>query len=271
MPVIGGVTCQELRESYSERIDDRGPQGTKAYLCDWSDRYAVANTMLGLTTITGGVGGVITHAQPMPFPESPNMLCREIQIRGVGEHYQGPSQIAFTKAIISTFYAVPQYNPNGLNSFDPSSPLTYATQTLDWGASVIDLKSGTLTLAGGGRLNQNFGLFIPVVQMGLRLHRLPYLPPSADRVQVGNVNSDAIWGCPPGTLRFDGMKSQIASNTDGSYLQEVDYAFAYRPVAPWDEILHPNGTTGWTQVRYNGVSILDYVDFYDLIPSAYRI
>lgn len=278
MAVISGVTCLELRESFTEGIAEGGPHASKAYLCNWVDRYTVANGLLGLSTLSGGVNGTITFTHPYPYPESYNMWAREVSIRGVGKCTQGPRQIAWDKAAILVNYAVPQYSldqisdPGGLNSFDPSAPLIYASQRLSRGCQVLDLKPGTLTLQDGltnPKWQQGYGMFIGVNTMHLTLHSLPYLPSATLRAEVGSVNSVAIWGCAIGTLRWDGPDTNRTFNNDGTFTQEVSHAFAHRPIAPWDQVLHPNGTSGWKPLKYNGASILPSFDFHTLIPTAY--
>mgnify|MGYP003385898525 CR=1 FL=1 len=276
MAVIGGITVYELRESFQETASQQGINATIAYLVPtWADRYQVANTLLGLTTVTGA--NFVTHSRPLQYADSPNMWAQRVSIKGVGKCTQGPRQVQFEQAIVQCEFGIPDFHydrtsdPNGRNSFDPANPYVYASQTLDFGTQIIQLKANTLKLSGDTfAYPEPYGIPVQVVNMGLTLHKLPYLPAAATRAVAGNVNNASFFGCAAGTLRFDGVKTQITMNSDGTRTQDAQYAFAYRPVAAWDKVLHPNGTSGWTQLQYNGASILTSIDFTTLIPTAYN-
>lgn len=281
MTVIGGVTVYELRESFQENASQQGIGATVAYLVPtWSDRYTVANTLLGLSTVTGV--SFITHSRPLQYADSPNMWAQRVTIKGVGKCTQGPRQLQFASAVVQCDFGIPDFHydrtsdPGGRNSFDPLTPYVYATQAIGFGGEIIQIKPNTLFVNDGvnTKHSEAYGKPVQLVTMNLTLHKLPYLPPAATRALPGAVNSASFWGCATGTLRFDGIRTQIQRNSDGTVTQNADYAFVYRPEAAWDKIFTTtNGTTGWKQLtRYTGssyVSILDSIDFTALIPSAY--
>jgi hypothetical protein len=277
MAIIAGVTVYELRESFAEGLSEQGPSATKAwYVPRWSDRYTVANALLTGSSVTGGVHGAVAFQRPAAYPESANMWANNLTIRGVGRISQGPKQIAWDSAIVTCNYGIPPYQNGGatldpLQNFDPATPLIYATQKITRGSMFIDLKPGTCKLndTGSHSLQQGFAMPVGVNTLNLTLHRLPYLPYAAQRATVGSVNSALIFGAAVGTLRWDGMETEQINNPDGSYAQDVHHVFVERPSAAWDKILHPDGVSGWTQVLYNGTSILPSFDFNGLIPSAY--
>jgi hypothetical protein len=280
MAVIGGVRVYELIRGNSEGLTrSRGPSAAKAYYVpSWYDRFTVANALIGMISYTAGPTGITINA-PGAYPESANMWAQEITIKGVGVPTQGPRQIAWTSAIVEVTYSPGDFatsasqDPTGGNSFDPAAPLIYCTQSLDFSAQVVTLPRGTCTLNDGSNtpLAQPYGRTVGVISMDLTLHTLPYLVPAANRATVGQINSGAIFGCAIGTLMWKGAQTRREFGPDGLLSQETTLRFANRPEAPWDQVLHPSiPSKGWTQVQYNGASVLQSFDFTTLIPPAYQ-
>lgn len=276
MAVIGGVTVYELKQSFQETASQKGISATIAYYVpNWTDRYAVANALLGLTSLSGGT--VIGHTSPLAYPDSPNMWATQVTIKGVGRILQGANQIAFTSAVVETSFGIPDFHfessaANSNHSFDPTKPYVYATQKLSGGTQIIQLRPGTIKLSGAtSPHNEAYGLPVAVVGMNITLHRLPYMPLAATRAKAGNINNAPFWGCATGTLRFDSLDTSITHSTDGTTTQDATYSLVYRPAAAWDYILDPNGS-GWKQVVFvhNSASILTSIDFTTLFPTAYN-
>lgn len=274
MPVtIGGVVCNELTEGFSEGIREGGPYATKKYLCDWSDRYALANAMLGLTT--GTSSSSVSHTNPQTYPESRNMWAREIAIKGVGKPTQGTYQIQWTKAIVAVNYGVPQfgYLTYPEMSLDPGNPYVYATQEVHFERQMVTIEGSAVKLANGHQFNtpQPYAVPIPVARLTIQLQRVPYLPWLAIWTAMANpLNNATFLGVPAGYLMLEGADTHEEAATDGTYIQAVTYSFAARQKLRFDEVYDPDGTSGPQQVRYNGSAILGRSDLTALIPSAYN-
>lgn len=270
---IGGVSVEEMRDGFEENVSERGPGGTKKFLCAWSGRYAVANALLGFSTGTGSGGPVVT-VPPMSWPESPNMYVREIKIEGKGKATQGAAQIQFTQAVITANYGASSgWSPLPLPnmSIDPSMPFTYATQEIDFGREMITIEKSAVVLANGHKLKDlPYAVPLPHAVLTIQLQRVPFLPAQAILVAMGKpLNNATFLGVQPGYLMFDGCKSHMEAMSDGSYSQNLTLVFKVRPVLRWDETWDPDGTSGPQQVRYNGAAILLRSNLATLIPSAY--
>lgn len=270
---IGGVSVEEMRDGFEENVSERGPGGTKKFLCDWSGRYAVANALLGFSTGTGSGGPVVT-VPPMSWPESPNMYVREIKIEGKGKATQGAVQIQFAQAVITASYGTSSgWSPLPLPnmSIDPGSPYTYATQEIDFGREMITIEKSAVVLANGNKLKDlPYAVPLPHAILTIQLQRVPYLPAQAILVAMGKpLNSVAFLGVQPGYLMFDGCKSHMEAMSDGSYSQNLTLVFKVRPVLRWDETFDPIASGGPQQVLYNGLPILQRSNLATLIPSAY--
>lgn len=268
---IGGVVCQELVDGLVEGIREGGPYATKKYLCAWSDRYALANAMLGLVS-SSGTGGSITFTNPQQYPESHNMWAREIEIEGVGQPTQGAVQLQYPKARVTVAYAVPQfgYLQYPQNSFDPAHPYVYASQALRFTSETITLDASCVLLANGHRLYVPPAIQVANIDLRITLHRVPYLD-AATIVAASQkpLNNATFLGVPAGYLRFQGADTNVQASSDGTYTQEVTYDFAARSLLRWDEAFDPDGVSGPQQVRYNGTAVLQRSDLSKLIPSAY--
>jgi len=271
---INGIVCQELRSGFQEGIRQDGPVATKRFLCDWANRYQVANGLLGLVSHSGGVGGSITLSAPASYPESPNLFAREITIEGRGRATQGTRQIQFDQAVISVDYQVPRYTyqPNPDMSLDPEAPFVYATQEIDFGREMVTVEKSSVTLANGHKL-KDLPYAFPLAQavMTIELHRVPYLPAAQILEAMQRPLNNALFlGVEPGYLMFNGCKSHAEASTDSTYTQSLVYTFTYRPLLRWDETFDPDGTSGPQQVLYDGAPILLRSDLSALIPSAYH-
>lgn len=272
MAIINGITVQEMREGFEEGVHDQGPTATKKYLCDWADRFRVANGLLGFSTGAGS-GGSITMTSPMLYPESANLYAREITIEGKGKATQGPVQIQFAQAVVTVNYGVSSWGPAPLPdmSIDPGMPFVYATQELDFAREMVTIPKSAVTLANGNKL-KDLPYAFPIVQaiMTIGLQRVPYLPAAQVVTAMQRpLNSTTFLGVAPGYLMFNGCKSHRENQSDGSYTQNLTLVFAYRPVLRWDEVFDPNGTSGPQQVRYNGAAILLRSNLATLIPAVY--
>lgn len=273
--IINGASCEEMPDGFEEGITVQGPHASKKFLCDWADRYTVANGLIGFSTSTGPGSPIVQHP-PSRYPESQNMFAKEVVIAGKGKPTQGTLQIQFTKAIVTVNYGVPQFGYTGQpnQSIDPAMPFVYATQELDFARESITVEKSAVFLANGHRLkNQNYAVPLPHAILTIQLQRVPYLPGQAILVAMGKpLNSVAFLGVQPGYLMFDGCKSHAEAMSDGSYSQNLTYVFRVRPVLRWDEVYDPDGSGGPQQVRYgssSGPAILLRTDLSTLIPSAY--
>lgn len=273
--IIGGVTCQEIVDGFEEGVQGQGPIATKKYLCDWTDRYALVNGLLGLVSGSGGSNPSVTLTKPFSYPESRNLWAREISIKGAGKPTQGILQIAFPKAIVTVNFGVPSFGylnyPD--QSIDPGNPYVWATQEIDYGREMVSVPSSTVKFAGGGNFNSNtpYAFPLPHMTMSITLHKVPYLP--AAQIWTATkapLNNATYLGIPAGYLMFRGARTRLEASTDGTYAQEVTFNFAARPTLRWDEAYDTNGTGGPKQVQYNGAAILLRSDLSTLIPSAYH-
>lgn len=277
MANIGGVTVFELHDGLSEGMAwGEGASATKNYFVpNWFDRFTVANALLGLSSYTL-VGGHLTINQPGIYPDSSNLMARQVSIRGAGSNLQGPKQIGYTSAIVTVGYSVPQWSPpgsdpGGLQSFDTSTPLVYATQRIKFGGSWITIPRTKLKTVSGKNLDQDFGRFVGVNTLSVTLHQFPFLVNVSMRNLIGKINSSPFFASDTGKLMLHGIDTNRTAAVDGTVNQESVLEFSERPEAPWDYTFTGSGATGWEQVvTQSGSPSIPSGDFTALIPAFYR-
>lgn len=281
--VIGGVTCQELVDGYTESYElTGGPGARKGYLCPWASRFAVVHGILGLSS-TPAVGGLITLNVPMAFPElaaeSTNslasMYAKNVEVYGVGSPVQGTSNIAFTSAKVYVTFGYMPWTFTGVDylQLDPSHPYIWAEQNIDTAGEYITVPGSNVFVNPGGgvvALNQDWGFFSPLADMSITLKNVPYLPIAADLAALAApINSVAYLQCNPGFLMYKGMHSNRTAATDGTPTAEITLGFSYRPIAQWDYIYYKGA---WLQVTDSGgTAVTGRSDLSVIIPSAYVI
>lgn len=275
MAFVNGIACEELIGEFREGASSGGPFASKGYLCNWADRYPLANSFLGLATVSGGTS--ISFPAPTPYPESLNMYPNSVEIEGVGRPSQGAKQIQWPYAIVRVHYGVRQYgvfpadDPGGVNSIDQTMPLVYATQELDFASTWITIPKTSIKLADGTKLDQDFGMRVPQTDMSITLHKMPYLPGTLITNVMGSpINSAKFLNCPAGYCLFNGAKVRRSASTDGTFTQEVTYSFSFRAIAPWDYMFAPDGS-GWKKVvTQGGADVISRGDLSVLFTYPYR-
>jgi hypothetical protein len=275
MAMLGPVPALELVAGLAEGQEwGQGAHAEKAYLVDWPSRFAAAHAILGLVSYSAGTGGSLRIDAPGQYPESPNLLARQVAIHGMGTWTQGPKQVAFEKAAIVVSYGVPTWEPVAQpeQNFDPTAPLVYATQSIKFAGQFITVPSKKLKTLGGSNLDKDFGRFVGINQMSLTLYQMPFLVTYSMRQLIGQMNNAPIFGCPTGTLQLTGIDTQRAAAVDGTVTQETTFAFAERPEAAWDmEFTGAAINNGWEHVvTQDGNPVILSGDFTQLIPLFYR-
>jgi hypothetical protein len=242
MPIINGITVTELRSGFEEGMNSQGPHARKSFLVEeWSDRYAVANGLLGFVqSVPGAVGG------------------------------------SFEKAVVSAHYGVPtfaatrQADPAALHGFSPTQPILYATQELDFSVEFIKLPGASLKLSDGTAVYDDFPFRSPIAHLNLTLHQVPYLDMATIYSKMGLVNNATFLGGAVGKVMFMGGRNRLGAYTDGSYTQELLLSFNYRQYIRWDYVLKP-GTSTFLQLQLSdGTAVIASTDLTTLIPTWYN-
>jgi len=273
--IVDSITAQELIAGNTEGGSNRGPDATKSYLVEWHDRIPFANALLGFSSGSGPSSG-IGFQPPHQHPEVTNAWAQRVTMRGVGKPSQGPKQIQFEKAIVTVNYGFPEFpgfnfatiDPQGQQSFDPATPFTYATQEFDFGGEYQTIPGSFCQFEDGTIIKERVTEFIGITKMNLTLHWMAYLPRNVLSYN-GRTNDRTFLTGAPGKVRFEGARTSIAFQSDGSARQEVHLSFTYRDVAPWGFVRRKVGE--WEEVLTQTADpIVERKNLMDLIPDAYK-
>ncbi len=273
---IGGILCEEVVADFGEAYDlIDGPTATKAVICNWSDRFTVAQGFLGLNT-TVLLGGFITIKVPMRYPEIPYMYAYQIAIKGIGPPYGSSPQMAFPYAMIMVNYKCTPWSFSGIddqfNQIDPTTPLLYAEQSIKSSAEWQEIPNKNSKFEASGNVNLNrYNYKHSIVDMVITFHQIPYLPSNQALTYPGFLNDRLFLGVQPGCLRFDGMDSRRTHSTDGKSTSDVTLTFQARYIRwdyEWDST--PGAQTFARVVKPNGDPFQPLVDLSVVLPAAFR-
>ena len=165
-------------------------------------------------------------------------------IEGLGEPVLSDSAFPNYKdgALIQAEYRAAKFDFGPLNynsqnnQIDPSTPLTYCTQEIDFTQEIF-----TINEHEAGPFPAK--IRIPITILSLTFHKVPYMPMTAVRARRGCVNSTTFLGSAAGLVLFKGAQTTRQWNDDGTIVQEVKMVFEERGSAyPWNSgpsILNP--------------------------------
>jgi hypothetical protein len=276
MPItIGGVVCECVSTGYGEKADSRGPEATKGFLCNWADRFKVANALMGVVGFSGtGNTGAITLPNRTGLLELPALFVQSVRIEGKGRPSNNYYGLGFDKAIVWADYGVPEYSSGGAEAqFDPETSFLYATQELDSSEEYVEIPGQALIYPDGTPSNVNKTIKVVTVDMTITLHKMPYIPMPA-LAYGGYLNDRKFLGIPKGKVKFGGCKVTRDYDAGGNVAQKAVFIFSYRPIADWNKVPDPKGTGTFVLLKYKtGASNYPYPYFNMLLvfPLEYYI
>ncbi len=271
---IAGILCEEVVADFSEGFDlVEGPMANKGFICNWSDRYTVAQGILGLNT-TVAIGNFITIRVPMRYPEIPYMYAYQIAIKGIGPPFGSSPQFAFPYAMIMVNYKCTPWSFSGLddqfNQIDPTTPLLYAEQNIRSSSEYLPIPNKGTRFEATGNINPNSYLFkIALVDFVITFHQQPYLLTSQILNLSGSINDQQFLGVTKGSLRFDGVDTHRTHTTDGRSTTDVTLMFQARSLR-WDYGWNVNSNDFERIVKPNGDALIPINNLSVVLPGAFR-
>ncbi len=247
---------------FTKGIDSSGPFYRVEYqIASYADADNFVNALLGKVTLVGPIGGIPTRVTPHQHPMSPNLWCMQAEVvQGLGKPALNPGGFpAYSGgALIRAEYRAPQFDffPNPNQSFDPVTPITWATQTLDYSSEVYTVQNSKFLWQAGPDNGKPIGIpakiEIPITTMVLTYERLPYIPMTVVRNLRFRVNTAVFLGAGIGLVLFRGASTVRQFNTDGTVCQKTALIFMERdPDFPWNS-LPSRSTLQWFAVADGG-------------------
>jgi hypothetical protein len=275
---INGILCQEIVGQFTEGFSlQGGPVAHKGFLCNWNDRYTVAQGLLGLSSTTH-VGGSFTLQTPAKYPEIQTIYAHEIQIQPVGRPFQGQNQLAYPQVIVWAGYQALPWSFEGLdygfleNQIDPATPMIYCKQNLDISTELMTIPGIALKFSNGNKVNRDYRLPIVNIDLQITFIRVPYLPAQALlAASLKPLNSTTFLGQAAGFVLFNGAHNEQTRATDGTMTQDLTLSFSWRSIR-WDFDFNPKtGTFLQVQDVVNSNPVVQSSDLNQLLIPGYVI
>ncbi len=247
-----------LWETMTKGIDQNGPYYRVSYFFDdWADSDAVANELRGYTQ---QVGGATVRVPPHQHPLSTSLYCVDVEIEPCGPPTLSTNgRPDYTGGFIArceyrpiTYVPSGDQDPGGKHQIDPTNPITWCTQELDFDVETYVHETGKYVWETGDALNGQptdvpIKVTIGITTMTLTFPNLPYLPATAIRNLRNKVNSTTFLGVTAGKLLFVGGKTNRDYNTDGEISQRVSLVFREREV-DWRSFLRKDKLE-WAKIK----------------------
>jgi hypothetical protein len=241
-------------------IDSNGPFYKVQYYIDqpWSVADTVVNELLGYARKSGQS---IYQQCPHQYPLDPSgrSLCCQADVVGVGapnlnsDGYPSYQSGFFVDAIYKV-PGIPMYaaqDPENLMGIDPSTPLLFATQDVDFSTDVIILDNTAYTYASDSKVSKTpVKKEVGITVLDMTFYRVPYMPTPLFRSLRNRVNSSSFMGAPAGSVLFKGARTHKEINGDGSYVQSVQLIFHERDQL-WNKVFRPD-TLAWDTLQDGG-------------------
>lgn len=256
---------------FSKGIDHHGPYYKVEYLIDrYSDSDNFINALRGFTAQYGGPTGFVTKTGPHQHPLSPNLFCMSAElVEGLGtpttnlNGYPSYSGGALIRAEYRPWVGG-DFTPQPQNNIDPSTPLLWCTQELDFTVESYLIPKALLVWNDGVPTDIEFKRDIAIVIMSLTFQRLPYIPMTTVAPLVGRINKYPFLGQDVGLVLFTGAQTTREMDTSGAIVQKVQLVFKRRE-ADWNWLIRPSTMAFEIVKGPSGQSPYGYADFSPLL------
>ena len=203
---------KELKGSPHENYADDGFKATRTFLTAWSDRTALAGTLLG-----NGIAGTGFLEPAVRYPLFTNVQCTNVNIEPFTDDVT-PQDLVDLNVDLNSYESFAKVTASYENinlgqakpdSFDIEAPEgTYFSYTKDLSVSHMIMASTWPIWDSDSKVPQEIDVkytkVIPITTHNLTWHRLLDPPYDTFRAIVGRVNRDEFLGAAFGTLMFMG-------------------------------------------------------------------
>lgn len=242
---IGSVYCYD--EGATEQL---GPDASVEWtvVCDYTNRAAVALTILGSVTSSGAITTVV---QPYAWPALPFMFARSVGMKGEGTmSVNGTTGLGDFQYARLTF----TFRPKEAGSTDA---VEIGEENLDFGAEVISFNGADpyFKWSGDGAdvpAEASPPKIVPVITFTKVRKGLASLPlDTLFAIAAAPVNSSTYLGAAAGKLRFEGAQTSREFTTAGAKRWTMSVKLSFRPIE-WNKMLRPSTGTFDTIVTKAG-------------------
>lgn len=256
------------RYIFDDPIECSGSGGTLSatatFEVDWADREAFVNQALGLPT--GSAGWPLPQIPwDCPFQPNSGLLASSFRFRPhtLKSSIGGSDNTVsghFEKAWVTIGFERPRYDfdvPTPQNQLDVLNPILFCEQSIDASVRSLPVPGWYLEYIGApSGVVAEGPLYTFEVQstIVLTFPFVPYIPWNYLRPYIGKVNDRTLFGCPAGTLAFEGPSMRQETFVDGTNRTSCVLRLGYRELG-WNSQLATDGNVYEVRIRSTGEKI----------------
>ena len=242
-------STEVLTDGYTLEADARGYYGNIRFWFSGADLQAFTYTVTGKAQTTTINGVTFTRLVPLKHPYiSGNCYADTVKVyppEGAVAGLDGSGTgIAFDDYFADVHFSTPNYNYEGAPSGAEDGGEDYPCVSVRLSAGEERVtRPGTAYEfpSDGKKTEQKIGAAVKTMDFGLTMHRLPNLDVPLYQALAGCVNEVDFYGCPAGTVIYDGPESDGQFMVAGDPSFEVTHQFKYRSI-PWNQVMRPDGS-----------------------------
>jgi hypothetical protein len=226
--------------NFNLALDAGGLKQRITWKCLWEEYPAFLEAVIGPLEQIGGV----TRRVPLRNPFFPSLYCVAISgVKGFGADSAISASRPFTWVDLTLEFEQP--------SWDPSSDSPFVTLTHQGSSRSVTVPGQQYAFSAGTysgqKIQQDIGVAIGGVAIGVTLHQLPDLNAflSVAMPLVGKVNSAALTVAgityAAGTVYFETFQTQSSKTALGTAQHEASISLIWSAM-DWNKFLDPGGT-----------------------------
>jgi hypothetical protein len=214
--------------------------------------------------------------QPHRFPGNTRLVCRSTHATHRGAIRTGTKlQETNYVEIEATYRSLPYIldatdDADGIGYFQVrdaegastlgTGPLPYVSIRKSRGSKTYGIDKGAIRSSADPDLNfeRDFQITVPLVTYHITYHKVPFLGDHWDRALFNTVNQQEIFGCLPGTLRYDGSEAEPTNIGLGIPGYDVTVDITWNPVG-WNKALPAGGAVAQEVVFVDADTVTPYI------------
>lgn len=201
-----------------------------SFLVPYGEQTTKFLLMAGGTPVTVGNA---TRVVPLIHPDYSALLCTHLRAEGFGTpSFTEEGPLWSHSRIRATFTGVP---------FPTDNSEPFMTRNVRKTGEYITIPGSAFVFPSDGTpIQQDSGVFVPTTALTITLYFCPTLKDDVSDGLIGCVNLLPFLGRPTGTVRYDGMESELSTLANGQITYTKTQSYVFRPV-PHNQVLRPNG------------------------------
>lgn len=262
MPVLAGITYQELPGSGRLRYSPDGIVGQRIFLVEWADRIEFCRQLLGYAEATGHIA-IRTAAQR--FPGFDYLYCYSAVSEGLGELGQGLELPTYSRVKVTAEYRPLRFGTSVTETDEYEDDIEDARRHLnesyEFSAMFLNVPGGFFKYSDDPGLWADRpaipsppGILVGTLDLMLESEYEPEIDMATIQTCLGKVNSALWYGYGAGKVLFLGASARRTMTSEGIPAWTVLYRFRAR-TQKWNWFfkgesgIGANHADGWWEIE----------------------